>query len=424
MRANVIHTDLNPCGGAEQLALGTIHALIEMDIDVELTTARMPDISRLKNAFGDERVGTLFSQISKISLLGKLPIGVNSEATINVCSSQDANNKECKNDIILNTHGDVLPYFLPSFSRRTTITYCHFPVAIVPITSRDLSYLRYLANQGLVDNEILNSDPQTLSEFWHKLQQHYLLMLKNSLVITNSNFSKLAIMNTLESNKFATNEQPLIIQPPVNVEEFRRAALFSTERRDYILVISRIHPSKRLENAINLASILKQNKIGDGMVIAGSLLDDDCFANDYYHKIMDMIRAFKLSDYVTIEINVGLARLKSLMRNSKVYFHPLPGEPFGISIVEAMSAGLIPVVPNIGGHTEVVPKKYQFNSLKAAAGVLLSALHVAQDERIRVSNAVLNISLSQYAMHLQRVIKTMLTTTMNELPPISKEQLV
>lgn len=30
----------------------------------------------------------------------------------------------------------------------------------------------------------------------------------------------------------------------------------------------------------------------------------------------------------------------------------MPNEPFGISIVEAMSAGLIPITPNIGGEAE------------------------------------------------------------------------
>jgi glycosyltransferase involved in cell wall biosynthesis len=423
MKANVIHTDLNPCGGAEQLSIGTIHALIEMDIEVELTTVRRPDISRLKNAFGDERMGRLFDRIKKFNLLGKLPIGFHSDAPIDARSGKDANNKEFIHDIVINTHGDVLPYYLPSFSPRTTIVYCHYPVAIDPIRSRDLSYLKYLSDLGLVGKEILNGDAQTQSEFWYNLQQQYLNMLRNSLLLTNSNFSKEAILKTLESNKFATNV-PLIIPPPVNVEEFRRAALFSAERKDYVLVVSRIHPSKKLENAIELARILKHYRIAKGMVIAGSLVDDDIFANDYYQRILDMIRAFGLSDYVTIEINVGLARLKSLMRNSKAYFHPLPGEPFGISIVEAMSAGLIPVVPDSGGHTEFVPKKYQFDSLKAAADVILSALDVTQIERLRISNLVINISLSEYSIRFQRAIRTMLISSMNAVPAISRERLV
>jgi glycosyltransferase involved in cell wall biosynthesis len=421
MRAHVIHTDLNPCGGAEQVALGTIHALIEMGIDVELSTANMPDIPRLKNAFGDERVGRLFIQIKKINLLGKLPIDINNEPAMHAIGTQDVNDKVGNYDIVINTHGDMLPYFLSSFSPRTAVTYCHFPVAMGLINSCNLSYLKYMAHLGLVDKKIVNGDARSRNDFWRSLRQHYLLMLRNSMVITNSNFSKEAILMTLESKKLATDVHPLIISPPVNVEQFRRAALFSAERGDYILVISRMQPSKRLENAIKLASILKQNQVGKGMVIVGSLLNDDYFASDYYRKIMDMVRTLDLSDYVTIETNVGLARLEWLMRYSKVYFHPLRGEPFGISIVEAMSAGLIPVVADTGGHTEFVPKKYQFRSLKAAAAIILSALHVGQDERLKISNAVMDISLSQYTTRFQGVIRTMLTASTTELPTLSKK---
>ena len=177
MRAHVIHTDLNPCGGAEQVALGTIHALIEMGMDVELSTATMPDIPRLKNAFGDERVGILFTQIKKIDLLGKLPIGINNEPAIQATGAQDVYNEVDNHDIVINTHGDMLPYFLPSFSPRTAITYCHFPVAIEPINSRNLSYLRYLVRLGLVDKKIVNGDARSRNDFWRSLRQHYLLML-------------------------------------------------------------------------------------------------------------------------------------------------------------------------------------------------------------------------------------------------------
>src|SRR5213594_2245483 len=171
MRANVIHTDLNACGGAEQLALSTIHAFIEMDMDVELTTAKMPDISKLKNAFGGERVDRLFNQIKKINLLRELP-GINFEPTMRLSDTNDANYKARNYDIVVNTHGDVLPYFLPTFSRNTTITYCHFPVAIDSINSRDLAYLRYLAGLGLVDKDIVYGDAKTRNELWQKLRQH------------------------------------------------------------------------------------------------------------------------------------------------------------------------------------------------------------------------------------------------------------
>ncbi|MGI0014574.1 MAG: glycosyltransferase [Nitrososphaera sp.] len=398
MKANIVHTDLNPCGGAEQVALGTIQALVEMDFDVELTLARAPNIARLKNAFGTERVGRLFDQIKRINSLGRLPIGADA-ATM----PAPADDSSTGYDITINTHGDMLPYFLPSFSANNAITYCHYPIAINVIDSRDASYFAYLVNSGLIDKERV-ADTESRGRMWRDLRRHYLLMLENSLVITNSNFSKQAILTTLASENQAGSPEPMIISPPVNVEEFR-PALYSAERSDHILVTSRVHPSKMLENAIHLASILKQKKIGKGMIIAGNLMEDDPASVKYYKSIVDMIRKFGVSDYVTLETNVPLTGLKSLMSKCKVYFHPLPEEPFGISIIEAMSAGLIAVVPDTGGHTEVVSKKYQFHSLIEAPGIMSSALNATQEERVRVSNSVAGFSLSQYLKDFQRVIR-------------------
>jgi hypothetical protein len=46
MKANVIHGDFNPCGGAERLSLVTIQALFEMGIDdIDLTTLTRPNAS-------------------------------------------------------------------------------------------------------------------------------------------------------------------------------------------------------------------------------------------------------------------------------------------------------------------------------------------------------------------------------------------
>jgi glycosyltransferase involved in cell wall biosynthesis len=44
---------------------------------------------------------------------------------------------------------------------------------------------------------------------------------------------------------------------------------------------------------------------------------------------------------------------------------------FGISVVEAMSAGLIPVVPDVGGNSEFVLQQYHYNTFKQAVEIIL-----------------------------------------------------
>jgi len=145
-----------------------------------------------------------------------------------------------------------------------------------------------------------------------------------------------------------------------------------------------------------------------------------------------MVQYYQLTDFVTFEINLEFSRLISLMRKSKVYFHSLPGEPFGISTVEAMSAGLIPVVPDIGGHTEFVPSKYQFHTFREGIEVITFALDVPHSERNLISNSVRKFSISNYIQHFQQIVKKMLENTMesnhqrinlSSAPSLSKEKL-
>jgi glycosyltransferase involved in cell wall biosynthesis len=225
----------------------------------------------------------------------------------------------------------------------------------------------------------------------------YANMLRSSTVISNSEFSRRVI-----SKAFGIDS--IVLSPPVDVDLFRKAALFSSRssnRKDAILVISRFHPTKKIENAIKLAQLLKQYKVGNEMKIVGNIPPR---RYGYYFYLKHLVDHYDLTDYVTFEVNVSFSRLLNLMRESKVYFHPLLGEPFGISTVEAMSAGLIPVVPNIGGHTEFVPLKYQFRTFGEGVEAVSSALNAHNSERILISDSVRRYSTQNFIRGFQQIV--------------------
>jgi glycosyltransferase involved in cell wall biosynthesis len=218
--------------------------------------------------------------------------------------------------------------------------------------------------------------------------------------LTSSEYSHKAIYKTFKIDS-------TVLSPPVDVDLFRKAVLFSSmnKRDDTILVISRFHPSKKVENAIRLAELLKQKGIGRSMKIVGNLSPHMI---GYYSYLRKMVQDQDLSDYVTFHVNVSFNKLLSLMSKSKVYFHPLPGEPFGISTVEAMSAGLIPVVPDLGGHTEFVPLRYQFCNFIEAMESVAVAMDASFSERIRISDSVKRFSTSNYIRRFQQIVKKLL----------------
>jgi len=383
MIANIVHISLNTCGGSERLAITVMQALSRIGIQFDLTTFEKPNMFKLDTAYG-KAVASVIQGIRKV----------------NVLQSLEKVDIKKHYDLTINTHGDMLPYFSSDFSKNNSITYCHFPLVKYLINSKDPEYTRFLNSAILATTT--NTDHSSRKRF-QSAQTAYIHMLRNSTVLSNSEFSCKVIQK-------AFGIDSILLSPPVDVDFFRNTALLpslSNNKKDVILVVSRFHPSKKIENAIRLAKLLKQYQIGNGMKIVGNLPPS---RYGYYSYLKQMVQDYNLTDYVTFEINVSFSKLLALMQDSKIYFHPLPGEPFGISTVEAMSAGLIPIVPDIGGHTEFVPLKYQFHTFGEGVEAIASALNAPNSERILISDSVRKYSIQNFIQRFQHIVNSLPTT--------------
>jgi glycosyltransferase involved in cell wall biosynthesis len=415
MKANVIHGDFNPCGGAERLSLTTMQALLEMGIDFDLTTLKSPDVTKLENSYGKNLVSVMESinKINVINLIEELRKQKQKQ-------QQERDYQDYNYDITINTNGDAAPYYHPSFSKDNVITYCHFPSTKYHIESENIEYLK--TDLGMIQrsnnfSEINdykdNNNPKKyktilqfsrIKEYFEILKYGYWNLMKNSTVITNSEFSRREIVNALGLDKI------YILSPPIDIETFHNVALMTNDDdkpNDIILVISRIAPHKKIENAIKLAKILKDNNIGKGMKIVGNLY---YYFFDFYSEIKQTVIDLGLTDYITFEINASLEKLLSIIRQSRVYFHPMIGEHFGMAVLEAMAAGLIPVVPNQGGVTEFVPQKYQFNTIEHAAEIIMHIFdHLPKKEPIELQNDIYKFSNSHYIEGFQSILNELLS---------------
>ena len=411
MKANVIHGDFNPCGGAERLSLITMQALLEIGIDFDLTTLKSPHISKLQNTYGKNLVSVM-GKINKINV-----INIMEELRQ---QQQEEDHEDYNYDITINTNGDAAPYYHSSFSKDNAITYCHFPSTKYHIESENIEYLK--TDLGMTERSNVFSDNKNYEdinnpidcktklqfsrrkECFDILKYGYWNLMRNSTVITNSEFSRRAIVNAFGMNNI------YILSPPIDIETFRNVASMSNgddERNDIVLVISRIAPHKKIENAIKLAKILKDNKIGKGMKIVGNLYD---YFFDYYYELKHMVLDLGLTDYITFEINASLAKLLYIIGESRVYFHPMVGDHFGMAVVEAIAAGLIPVVPNEGGPTEFVPREYQFNTIEQAAEIITYVFnHLPKTERIKINDNINKFSNSHYIDGFQTILNELLS---------------
>lgn len=391
---------MNPCGGAERLTLATMHALSQKGVNFDLTTCIQPNMTKLENAYGS-KIASIIEKAEKINLLESLE-----EPFIDRISEKG------NYDFTVNTHGDTLPYYHRSFSKNNAVTYCHFPSARYHIDSENLEYLRDIRVTGFRQIDEMDyseknvprifdlETEQKIKRYFKFLRDRYENLMKNTLVLTNSGYTRKAISN-------AFNIDAKILYPPVDVETFQEIALKSNQRDGMVLVISRIAPDKQIENAIEVARIMRGRGIGKIMTIAGNLHYYDL---QYYQQMKNMIADYDLSDYVSLQTNISFSRLIQLMQLAKVYFHPRIDEHFGISIVEAMASGLVPVVSNIGGHTEFVPPKYHFHTLGHAADLIALAFEATNSERRAISSSTNKFSNENYVNSFHRILSELLNT--------------
>ena len=218
------------------------------------------------------------------------------------------------------------------------------------------------------------------------------------------------------------NVDPIVLSPPVDIDKFRKANLSYRssydKKQNMVLVVSRFSADKEIENAITLANLLRdrclRGKIQEiKMIIVGNFSE----LNYKYVRFLEkMILDYGLQNNVKLVFGASIDRLLDLMKRSKVYFHSLAGEPFGIAIVEAMASGLIPIVPTIGGSSEFVPSEYQYHTIQQAADMIANILGEINDDNAlarsdRMSNTVSKFSIQGYKKNLNNIIDCVIKTS-------------
>jgi glycosyltransferase involved in cell wall biosynthesis len=350
-KAVVIHHTLNTLGGETTVAIETIESLYQLGYEVELVTVQPPDLERIAKSYG--------KKIHIAQTKSLLPFKLNYfgvyQRLLTMLSSIDFKGS----DVVINTHGNALPYRIPG--NVAYLLYLYFPTFLMNSTGG------------------YGSNKYRKSLFWRAYFKPYSIITRSlamratkrsDLILTISKFSREAIREAFPG------VHPYILYPPVDIERFSRAYSQPINAREVkVLVVSRFSPEKRIENAIKIAHLL------GGEIkfqIVGSLAPAN---RSYFKRLQQMIEKYGLSQTVNLTPNASNEELIDSMSKSMIYLHTMIGEHFGVSIVEAMAAGLIPIVPAYGGCSEIVPTDHQYRTLEEAADHIAKNAKYADDEK-------------------------------------------
>jgi glycosyltransferase involved in cell wall biosynthesis len=167
-------------------------------------------------------------------------------------------------------------------------------------------------------------------------------------IICNSNFTKKEILKyNIDYNKIS------VIYPPVDVENI----LPNKNKKNIIVSIGRFTKEKKHE--IMIDSFKKLNIKGWELHLIGSFKE----GNELYDKnYLSMLKKKSINNNVFIHENMPHINVLKFLEKSKIYWHARgyseknksEYENFGISTVEAMAAGCLPIVINLGAQPEIV----------------------------------------------------------------------
>jgi glycosyltransferase involved in cell wall biosynthesis len=193
---------------------------------------------------------------------------------------------------------------------------------------------------------------------------------QNKVLIFNSTYT---LRNTIQLAKkwraiapatfsIINNAKKFVIFPPVESRTIAKNVTLESNRDDVIIILSRISREKKIEYGILITKLLHQFFSSNAKLFVIGSLNDIA----YYQYLKNLTKKMRLENYVKFFLDVDEEMKVKLLSKGKVLFHPMPGEHFGIAIVEAMAAGLIPVISRESGigYLGIVDEKWLYLDLE------------------------------------------------------------
>jgi glycosyltransferase involved in cell wall biosynthesis len=194
--------------------------------------------------------------------------------------------------------------------------------------------------------------------------------IKSHVIVANSRFVGEVIRG------FSDGEV-LVIPPPVETRCF--VDFRNVEKENTVVTTCRFLHNQNLELVPFVAKRVKDAVF----YVVGPCVEDNSrkFLNDFKKRVV----ALNVSNIKILVNRPYSEHLKSLFL-AKVFFKTLPYETFGMSVVEAMAAGCVPVVPRCGGPWfDILEQKqgvygFSYESVEEAANLIRMLLN---DEKLR-----------------------------------------
>lgn len=341
MRIAIIHGFIGGGGGTEKTLLAIIEGFLENNYTVKIYSVSKPS-AIIKNI-----------QVSSI-LPFKFPFFGLYQRYLESRLVKKVN----KNDLIIQASGG---FSIPLYKDQKIIIYCHHDFQNE--SSKDIT--KYKGIWSLYYKPYYEMSQKFLSQISNK----------NIHLISNSKYIHDSI-----KKKFGKYSE--IIYPPVDLGEFEK----KVTKENKVITIGRYSQEKNFEFILDVM---------DGIEVPFFMIGNTkTKTNEAYYDNLTVRARQKTSKNTRLLKNIERSEVIKHLLAAKVYFHAA-AETFGISVVESIAAGCIPIVPDNSAHVETVPfeeLRYPTNNIDIARKKIGDALGGKYDELLKP----LQQSLKQY----------------------------
>ncbi|AIQ14750.1 hypothetical protein PDUR_24885 [Paenibacillus durus] len=234
--------------------------------------------------------------------------------------------------------------------------------------------------------------------------------------VTNSMFT-----NHWHQHYWNTGKKNKPVYPPVFLKDEMAKVIFS-EKEKIILSVGRFFVgahNKKQDQLVDFFINNYQKFEGWELHLIGALSNN---ANDidYVNSIQEKIKEYPIH----LHVNIPLSEVNHFYKKAKIFWHatgldeesdmfPDKMEHFGITTVEAMSNGVVPIVINKGGQTEIVNHEkdgYLWNTREELLSYTLQLMKDPEQMLSLANNAIERaeyFSVENYYKHNEEIFNAL-----------------
>ena len=384
MKILLVHPRLSVKGGGERVAIHSILAATKAGHEVTLLTEEFDEAS-FEDFYGCRG---LFEKINRLYYPAFRPVLgprallyqrlIYHWRQIRKAVSSDSS------DIVLSTQ-DI--GYVPS-THAPVIQYCYFP-----------EYFAHLHTGS--------SSPMWQLYYWPASTYYRNRVRRVGILLSVSDFTRGFVERKWERDSRT-------VYPPCPVEAFSELNRVRS-RENLVVTIGRIVPEKRFHLFVELARLVPRTRF----VAIGSLSDQ---ASTYYEQLKS-----SAPENVSFILS-PLRKVRDLLSRAMAYVHCAENEHFGITIVEAMAAGCVPIVHDSGGPREIVTSDVGFRwpDLPAAVrqiNLLADNDHFREELSAASSIRAKNFRSEVFESEMARVFGNVLKLPRSRVSPLAPPRL-